>query len=62
MTVDVKEKLREEISAYSRGAVEQLSASLNEPAWMQSFRLQAWETFATDVRKMSHGAVPICDA
>lgn len=47
MTVDVKEKLREEISAYSRGAVEQLSASLNEPAWMQSFRLQAWETFAS---------------
>lgn len=47
MTVDVKEELREETSAYSKETVEQLSASLNEPDWMKKFRLQAWETFAS---------------
>lgn len=46
MTVDVKDELREETSAYSREAVEQLSDSFKEPTWMKQFRLEAWETFA----------------
>lgn len=46
MTVDVKDELREETSAYSREAVEQLSDSFKEPIWMKQFRLEAWETFA----------------
>lgn len=46
MTTDVKESVQEEVATYSREAVEQLSAALNEPAWMKEFRLRAWEVFA----------------
>ncbi len=45
MTIEVEKKLQDEIGAYSREAVEQLSAALNEPEWMLSFRLQAWDVF-----------------
>ena len=33
------------MSAYSREAVEQLSESQDEPAWMREFRLNAWEIY-----------------
>ncbi len=33
------------ISAFSRGAVEELSRSKGEPEWMLQKRLQAWETY-----------------
>ena len=46
MTTDVIDNVGEEIAVYSREAVEQLTAELNEPAWMREFRLEAWETFA----------------
>ena len=34
------------MSKYTKEAVEQLSAHLNEPGWMKAFRLDAWEKFA----------------
>lgn len=46
MTIEVEQSIQEEVGAYSKEAVEQLSAALNEPAWMKSLRLQAWETFS----------------
>lgn len=33
------------MTTFSREAVEQLSANLQEPGWMLEFRLQAWELF-----------------
>jgi len=33
------------MSGFTREAVEKLSTSLNEPAWMRAFRLQAFEVF-----------------
>lgn len=33
------------MTTFSRDAVEQLSASLDEPEWMRQFRLEAWEIF-----------------
>ncbi len=33
------------MSKYSKKAVEQLSAHLNEPESMKAFRLDAWEKF-----------------
>jgi len=33
------------MTTFSKQAVEQLSAGLNEPAWMREFRLRAWETY-----------------
>ncbi|MCA9982886.1 MAG: Fe-S cluster assembly protein SufD [Anaerolineales bacterium] len=33
------------MTKYTKEAVEQLSAHLNEPEWMQAFRLDAWEKF-----------------
>ena len=36
-----------ELLPFSRDAVVQLSASLNEPEWMLDLRLQAWEIFAS---------------
>lgn len=46
MTLEVEKQLNEDVGAYSREAVEQLSAALNEPEWMKQFRLKAWEAFA----------------
>lgn len=46
MTIDVEQTIHEEIGAYSREAVVQLSTALNEPEWMQALRLKAWEIFA----------------
>ena len=36
-----------ELLPFSRDAVVQLSASLNEPQWMLDLRLEAWEIFAS---------------
>jgi Fe-S cluster assembly protein SufD len=36
-----------ELLPFSRDAVVQLSASLNEPEWMLALRLQAWDIFAS---------------
>lgn len=36
-----------ELLPFSRDAVTQLSASLNEPEWMLELRLKAWEVFAS---------------
>jgi Fe-S cluster assembly protein SufD len=36
-----------ELLPFSREAVIELSASLNEPEWMLAFRLHAWEVFAS---------------
>lgn len=33
------------MAAFSREAVEELSAGLNEPGWMREFRLKAWELY-----------------
>jgi Fe-S cluster assembly protein SufD len=33
------------MAAFTREAVEELSAGLNEPAWMREFRLKAWEVY-----------------
>lgn len=33
------------MTAFSREAVEKLSADLNEPEWMREFRLKAWEAY-----------------
>ncbi|HSH01291.1 MAG TPA: Fe-S cluster assembly protein SufD [Anaerolineae bacterium] len=35
------------MTTFSREAVEQLSAGLNEPKWMREFRLQAWELYTS---------------
>ncbi len=35
------------MTAFTREAVELLSASLGEPAWMREFRLRAWQTYET---------------
>ena len=35
-----------ELPTFTRDAVRQLSASLNEPQWMLEFRLAAWEIYA----------------
>lgn len=45
MTTLTKDTVQEHLTTYSREAVEQLSAALNEPAWMRDFRLQAWEIY-----------------
>jgi Fe-S cluster assembly protein SufD len=37
--------MRELMTTYTREAVEQLSTSLGEPAWMREFRLQAFEQY-----------------
>jgi Fe-S cluster assembly protein SufD len=37
--------MREQMTTFTRQAVEQLSANLNEPAWMRERRLQAWELY-----------------
>ena len=36
-----------ELPTFTRDAVLQLSASLNEPQWMLAFRLAAWEIYAS---------------
>lgn len=33
------------MTTFTKAAVEQLSANLNEPAWMREFRLQAWAAY-----------------
>ncbi|MEW5987806.1 MAG: Fe-S cluster assembly protein SufD [Chloroflexota bacterium] len=33
------------MTGLTRGAVEELSAALNEPAWMRAFRLRAWKLY-----------------
>lgn len=35
------------MTAFTREAVEELSAWLGEPAWMREFRLRAWQTYET---------------
>jgi Fe-S cluster assembly protein SufD len=37
--------MREQMSTYSREAVEKLSDNHDEPAWMREFRLKAWEVY-----------------
>ncbi|HSM58412.1 MAG TPA: Fe-S cluster assembly protein SufD [Candidatus Sulfomarinibacteraceae bacterium] len=44
MTTNLQEDVQDK-RAYSREAVETLSALLDEPAWMRDFRLQAWEVY-----------------
>jgi Fe-S cluster assembly protein SufD len=37
--------MREQMTTYSRAAVEKLSDNYDEPAWMREFRLKAWEVY-----------------
>ncbi len=45
MTTNLKEEVRDGTLTFSKEAVQQLSAALDEPTWMRDLRLKAWEVY-----------------